>query len=404
MTYKKKGELPSGNIRKRVYDHSELVFDENGQPVLDENGKQKKKRIYISVTASNQKQAQIEAGKIKEGKRVKIDQNMTLREAVWKYIETSKPILSPSTIAPYEVYAKYGFQDIMDLKLSEIDNLVLKNAVGREAVRPNRKYPSKTISVKTLINEYGLIEAAIHLYAKDIDTEVKLPQKTVKFRDLPSPEDIYNAVKDTNVELPVMLAMWLSFTMSEVRGLTKSNSISSDGNFLLIKGVKLTVNGKHIYREQAKNTKRNRAQLIPEYIKTLIDKVEGDVLVPETEKTVLSRFSKAIEKKGLQHITFHDLRHVNASLMVVLQIPDKYAQDRGGWKSDHIMKSVYQETFSEERKAVDQKIDNYFLENILENNEFHISDKYRNWLSLFGKKDSEKNRIDFRKFCKDNNI
>jgi transcriptional regulator with XRE-family HTH domain len=143
---------------------------------------------------------------------------------------------------------------------------------------------------------------------------------------------------------------------------------------------------------------------IPESIKTLIDKVEGDVLVPETEKTVLSRFSKAIERKGLQHITFHDLRHVNASLMVVLQIPDKYAQDRGGWKSDHIMKTTYQETFSAERKAVDQKIDNYFLENILGNNEFHISEKYRNWLSLFGKKDSEENRLNFEKFCKENNL
>ena len=59
-------------------------------------------------------------------------------------------------------------------------------------------------------------------------------------------------------------------------------------------------------------------------------------------------------------ITFHDLRHINASLMAVLKIPDKYAQERGGWKTDHIMKSVYTETFSEERQKVDEIIDGYF--------------------------------------------
>ena len=46
--------------------------------------------------------------------------------------------------------------------------------------------------------------------------------------------------------------------------------------------------------------------------------------------------------------------------MALLQIPDNYAQERGGWKNDKIMKKVYIQTFSEERKMVDSKIDSYF--------------------------------------------
>lgn len=46
--------------------------------------------------------------------------------------------------------------------------------------------------------------------------------------------------------------------------------------------------------------------------------------------------------------------------MALLRIPDKYAQERGGWKSDKVMKRVYQQTFSEERENVDKKIDAYF--------------------------------------------
>ena len=64
-------------------------------------------------------------------------------------------------------------------------------------------------------------------------------------------------------------------------------------------------------------------------------------------------------------ITFHDLRHINASVMAMLRIPDKYAQDRGGWKTDHVMKSVYTEVFSEERQRVDTVVDDYFNDSVL---------------------------------------
>ena len=50
---------------------------------------------------------------------------------------------------------------------------------------------------------------------------------------------------------------------------------------------------------------------------------------------------------------------------LLLEEIDKYAQERGGWKTDTIMKSVYQQTFSSERIKVDDTIDAYF-ENILQ--------------------------------------
>ena len=46
--------------------------------------------------------------------------------------------------------------------------------------------------------------------------------------------------------------------------------------------------------------------------------------------------------------------------MLMIGIPDKYVMERGGWATNNILKSVYQQTFSDERVKVDQKIDNYF--------------------------------------------
>lgn len=51
---------------------------------------------------------------------------------------------------------------------------------------------------------------------------------------------------------------------------------------------------------------------------------------------------------------------MNASIMLMLGVPDKYAMERGGWSTDCILKSVYQQTFSSERKKIDKMIDGYF--------------------------------------------
>ena len=75
---------------------------------------------------------------------------------------------------------------------------------------------------------------------------------------------------------------------------------------------------------------------------------------------IYQRFTHLLEINNIPHITFHDLRSINASVMLMLGIPDKYAMERGGWETDCILKSVYQQTFSAERQEVDRKIDAYF--------------------------------------------
>lgn len=78
------------------------------------------------------------------------------------------------------------------------------------------------------------------------------------------------------------------------------------------------------------------------------------------------RVQELKRKKGIksdrevERMTFHQLRHMNASVMSMLNIPEKYAQERGGWKTPHTMERVYQHTFSRERVAVDETIDGFF--------------------------------------------
>lgn len=355
-------KLPSGAWRTLVYSHSELLFDNKGLPVLDNNGKQKKKPIYESFTAATAAESEFMAAEFKLKKSSqKSPLNISLREAIDWYIDDSKVLLSPTTIQGYKKIKKYAFQDIMDLPLKKITNKTLSDAVINESKRiskNSKKADPKPISAKTVHNEYGLITAVLNTYYSSLDVTTRLPKIDPKDKEILPPDVIYSIVKGTEIELAVMLAMWLSFSESEIRGLTKSNSIS--GDYLIIKEVVVDVDGKPVRKSQAKNVTRKRALRIPPYIKSLIDKVETDELVTISGKALYARFTKLLKRNGLPHMTFHDLRHVNASVMGLLRIPDKYAQDRGGWKTDHVMKKVYTHTFTEERLAVDSKIDDYF--------------------------------------------
>lgn len=358
MARKKKNELPSGSIRLRVYSHSEPVLDSSGKPVF-EDGKPKLKKIYISVTGKSKEEVAAAAARIRMNKDNENDPgNMTLAEAIDRYLDSSGSILSPTTVHNYDVIKRNSFKDLMDCRIRSITTSRLREAVNKEASRT--KKTGKPISAKTVTNEYGLIRSVLNTYVPDLNTTVPMPQIVKNQHKLTQPSQIFDLVKGTDIELPVLLAMWMSFTMSEILGLYKSKSISEDGNYISIVQTEVAIKGKAVTKDTAKNPTRRRTHRIPPYIKRLISEVPGDKLVNKSHVALSHSFIRLIDKSGLPHMTFHDLRHVNASVMALLQVPDKYAQERGGWSSDVVMKNTYMQTFSEARTAVDNTIDAYF--------------------------------------------
>jgi integrase len=147
--------------------------------------------------------------------------------------------------------------------------------------------------------------------------------------------------------------------MSEVRGARKTDI---NNGVLTIQNTIVTVDGENIEKQETKTIESTRQIKLPERIISLINALpeEQVYLTTLSGQAIYKRFSRLLEAKGIQHMSFHDLRHMNASVMLALGIPDKYAMERGGWSSPAVLKSVYQHTFSAERKAADDKIDDYF--------------------------------------------
>jgi integrase len=403
-------KLPSGSWRCQAYSHTEPQFDKDGKSIIDpKTNKPKMKRIYESFTSNDPSMrgkreaelmaAEFQATKDTHSNKKRINHgNMTLTEGIDKYIE-SRIILnrSPATIQEYRCTQKYGFQDMMDMQLKDFDEDILQEAINMEAQRQSQgRNKKKVISAKRLKNEWGLISAVLKKYCPGLEYSVELPPVKERVPELLPAKTVIDIVKGTEIELAVLLAAWLSFSMSEVRGLTKSKSISN--NQIRIAEVVIDVNGEHIRKDIGKNECRNRTHQIPTYIKQLIDKVEGDILVPMNGRVLYHRWIKLLDENNLPHMTFHDLRHLSASIMAWLRIPDKYAQERGGWKTDQVMKRVYMQTLPEERKQVDAIIDNYF-ENIVEpESDGFDGDKYKAWLTLFEKEDNRESKKEFLLF------
>jgi integrase len=397
-------KLPSGSWRALVYSHSVNELDSNGNIVYDKNGKPKKKRIYESFTSDDptlagKKEAEYLAAEFALNKKKKNKPaNLTLIEAIDKYITSSDAVLSPTTIQGYDKIKRNSYQELMDIPLKNITKEMLQIAVNNEAKRPSKRSSKtpKTISPKTVKNSYGLITAVLNRYCPSIDCDVQLPATENKIEELIPPEIIMDIIKGTEIELPVLLAMWLSLSLSEIRGLKKSTSIK-DG-YLIINEVVVDVNCEPIRKQQAKTFTRIRKHKIPEYIQKLIYNTNTDDLVKMSGHAIYMRFRRLLKKNNLPHMTFHDLRHVNASVMALLRIPDKYAMERGGWKTDEVMKKVYTHTFSKEREIVDEVIDDYFQKMLQVKSENVDIQKYKAWLTLFGKPDNEESMSEFKEF------
>ena len=304
----------------------------------------------ISRTFDTEKEAIYWAtgAKVQAKNAVRSPHNMTVGEAIDRYIESKDSVLSPSTVAGYRRIRENQLQDLMLVRLPNLT---------QERVQRSINAMAKDKSPKTVRNAHGLLTAALAEYYPDLQLRTTLPQKQRTDIVIPSEEDIAaiaEAVKGQSVELPVLLAMWLGLRMSEIRGLTwdcigdKTIHIKQA---MVDEGLKTT-----------KTYNSNRVLPLPPYIKVLIDARphKGDFVIPETRRSISSRFDYYIKKAGIKHYRFHDLRHVNASVMLALNVPDKYAMRRMGHATNNMLKTVYQHTMSEKEQEVNAVVDGYF--------------------------------------------
>lgn len=329
-------KLPSGKWRTLVYDYT------------DSN----KKRHYKSFTADTKKESEYLASQYMTGRSVPDSyENISVKEAITKYIEIKTNSLSPTTISGYNCHLKNHYKEIIDRDIKTLNSAILQRWVGDL---------SQKVSPKTVHNAYGLLMSTLNLFDVGQNFKVTLPQKVIKNDCIPTDADIkvlidYYKKHSIDMLIAVYLSAFGTLRRSELCALTADDV---NGNFITVNKAMILSDGKWIIKDTPKNLSSNRIVEYPDFVIKVLPK-KGK-LVNIDPNTVSKNFKRCIRRFNLPDFRFHDLRHYSASIMHAIGIPDVYIMQRGGWSSDATLKKIYRNSLSDFEQKYTDKTNKYF--------------------------------------------
>ena len=327
-------KLPSGSWRVQLY----VGKDENG------------KKHYQSFTAPTRREAELAAAEHAMTMPAKgSGMDMTLGDAMDKYIALKSNVLSPSTVRGYKTIRKTHLQRLMSVRLSRIT---------KEIAQAEFNMLAASASPKTVRNVNGLFTATLKMFMPGRQIPITLPQKEKTPVRIPSRaevEKIYRYVKGSEMEIPFLLASQCGLRLSEVCALTYDNI--GDGEITINKAVVRNQDNEYVY----KAPKSYAGYRVVNCSRTLTDLLrercgaDGRV-VSISYPRISDRWPFILRQLSIPHFRFHDLRHYYASEGLLLGVPPKYMAELMGHSSTDMIDKVYQHTFSEQKRQFSQAL------------------------------------------------
>lgn len=335
-------KLPSGKWRVQVFSHTE-------------NGKRK----YVSFTAPTKAEANRLAAEFQSNKEHEdMPQNLTIGEAVEKYINSRSNVISPSTLVGYNQIKNKYFDSISNIRLGSFTSLDLQNYVN--AI-------SKDRSPKSVKNIYSLLHSSIEL-CSNRKFQVTLPESEEIERNIPTDADVNALIENASFKLKLAIVLGSQgLRRGEISSL-KYGDILREFNAIHIHSDMVTSENGWVYKNTPKKKSSNRKVILPkEVIELLGDGDDDEYIVKLLPDSITKRFIDLRNSLGLK-CRFHDLRHYAASILHSIGVPDAYIMDRGGWSSDKVLKSIYRNSLSDKSAHFTSIANDYFEKNVMPKN------------------------------------
>ena len=326
--------LPSGAYRVRVF-----------------AGKENGKSIYKSFTAPTKKEAEYLATQylMEATEKKKLKSDKLFCDELSNYITTKETVLSPSTIKGYkniERMLKKNYPDFYNMKIADIEQDHVQKVISDLA---------RTKSPKTVRNYHGLLSAVI---GSNLNLNTTMPQKVQPELYIPTDAEIkalVKAVRDTELEIPVLLGAFCMMRRGEICGLSMSDI---KGNTIHVHHSLVLGADKEWHLKAPKTTTSDRYIEAPQFV---IDRIkEVGHITKLNPHSITIMFQRVLDRNDIPHFRFHDLRQYSASIRHALGIPDAYIMADGGWCSDKVLKAVYRHAMSDRKKEMSDKANNHF--------------------------------------------
>lgn len=331
--------LPSGSWRVMLF----VGYDASG------------KRIYKSFTAPTKKEAEYEAALFNMERKEKKTSGLTVKEAADQYIASIENVVSPWTVNTYRRITRNDLQPILSVPLSKLTQDEIQRFINAY---------SRTHSPKSCRSTHGFLSSVLKSVDPDIVLHTRLPKPTKTEISIPTEDNIRTLIglADEQTRLAILISANFGLRRGEICALTWAD----------VSGDKLTVNKALAQNDRnewvlkaPKSVSGYRTMPIPPAVSARIlafrpeAAADADKLMHITPTELTKRFCILIKKSGIPHCRFHDLRHYNASVMLSLGIPDKYAMQRMGHATPVMLKRVYQHLMDEKEKEVADQMTAY---------------------------------------------
>jgi integrase len=272
---------------------------------------------------------------------------MTFGDAAKKSIEDNKELWSPATLRVYQYQFKQLPDTITEKPISALTDEYLQGYINKFSVN------HKPTTVKNLI---VLIKSVIRsVKGKKTSFDITIPSKQKPDFYVPEDSDvktILEHIKGTRYEIPIWLGVF-GLRRSEACALLRSDL--SEDNIITVNKAKVRAPGKQWVIKSPKTLDSVRLVQISDYVADLIRNLPQDE-VYSGSPTVLSQYLVNLEEKlGIEHFSFHKLRHYFASTAREV-MGDAYVEKMGGWtKGSQMMKKVYDYTKQKQEREMQQE-------------------------------------------------
>lgn len=315
----------------------------------------------VPVTASSKNACIHEAEQIKAahraGKRLEIKKDLpTLGEAMNRYIDSKRNILSPSTIRGYTSIRKNRYVDNIN---SRIDNINYQQMVNQDAADH---------AAKSVKNGWRFVCSVLR-ENEITPPNVVLPQIVQEEHPYLEPDQILpfvKAIKEEPCQIAALLGLH-SLRRSEIVALTWDNVDLKNGLIHVHGSAVYDEKNKLIQKRTNKNTSSRRT--IPIMIPALSEALNA---VPEAERSgrvvgvtpnaILKQVNRACRKYGFPEIGVHGLRHSFASLAFSSDVglSEREVMEIGGWSDPQTVHKIYEHLAAKNRMKAANKMANFF--------------------------------------------